>query len=51
MILIARRGETEAWADEPFNPITDEVELRVNGESAGRVRWQSALKFGYWDEP
>jgi hypothetical protein len=49
MKLIARRGETEAWADEPFDPKTDEVELRAPGQSPHRVRWQSALKFGYWE--
>lgn len=49
MELIARRGITEAWADEPFDPLTDEVELRSPDIEPRRVRWQSALKFGYWE--
>lgn len=48
MEIIARRGELEAWADDPFDPETDEVELRAPGRKPERVRWQSALKFGYW---
>lgn len=49
MTLIARRGGTTAWADEPFDPAVDEVELRTLGEPSVRVRWQSVLKLGYWE--
>ena len=48
MIPIARRGSTVAWADEPFDPAIDDVELRAEGLAPVRVRWQSALKHGYW---
>ena len=48
MIKIATNGETEAWAEEPFDPSTDEVELRVDGEVVATVDWQVALKFGFW---
>lgn len=50
-VLIARRGEIEAWADEPFDPATDNVELRSPGREPVSVLWQSALKQGYWSEP
>jgi len=47
--LIARRGDTEAWAvSDKFDPKVDEVELRSPGAKPQRVRWQVALKFGYW---
>lgn len=49
MILIARRGTTEAWAEEPFDPANDDVELRAPGQKPERVMWQRALKFGYWE--
>lgn len=51
MIPIARRGDVVAWAEEPFDPATDDVELRSeSGESEPvTVRWQSALKYGYWE--
>lgn len=52
MKLIARRGPLQAWADEPFDPATDEVELRTDHDDIEntRVLWQQALKFGYWEE-
>lgn len=46
---IARRGSITAWADENFDPATDEVELRSPGNRPQRVLWQRALKFGYWE--
>lgn len=49
--LIAVRGRLEAWTVEPFNPVTGTVELRQDSEVLDTVPWQSALKFGYWDEP
>lgn len=50
MRLIARRGDTTAWVTDPFDPTTDEVELRMPGQAPQRVMWQRALKFGYWTE-
>lgn len=49
MILIARRGELEAWAEEPFDPRTDNVVLRAPGQPDRTEMWQRALKFGYWE--
>lgn len=49
MKLIARRGETEAWAEEMFNPATDDVTIHTSGLPDQRVMWQRALKFGYWE--
>lgn len=51
MKLIATNGEAEAWAEDDFDPETDEVELRAPGETPVRVLWQRALKFGFWNEP
>lgn len=51
MRLIAVRDEIQAWANEPFDPVTDDVTLRTAGRQDVVVRWQSALKFGYWEEP
>lgn len=48
MEIIARRGNLEAWAQDPFDPEKDEVELRIDGKVVGNVLWQSALKHGYW---
>lgn len=49
MILIARRGDLEAWAEEPFNPATDDVILRSPTLPDRKEMWQRALKFGYWE--
>lgn len=51
MTPIARRGDVVAYASEPFDPVSDEVELRSddNRFKPHRVRWQSALKQGYWE--
>lgn len=48
--LIAVRGDLEAWTVEPFEPVHGKVELRRGGTILDVVPWQSALKFGYWDE-
>lgn len=47
--LIATRGNLEAWATEPFDPRTDDVELRREGEASRPWNWQRALKMGYWE--
>lgn len=47
---IAKRGETVAWASDPFDPKTDKVELRIPGLKPQTILWQSALKMGYWEE-
>jgi hypothetical protein len=49
MTPIARRGDLVAWADEDFEPVEGEVELRTASGDRQRVRWQSALKWGYWE--
>ena len=49
MKLIARRGDIEAWAVEPFDPQTGDVVLRSPGQPDRTVMWQRALKFGYWE--
>lgn len=48
---IARRGDVVAYASEPFDPVEDEVELRSDNDRfpPQKVRWQSALKQGYWE--
>jgi hypothetical protein len=46
---IAKRGSTVAWVTDPFDPNTDDVELRVQGRAPMKVMWQRALKFGYWE--
>lgn len=48
-ILVGRRGSVEAWATVPFDPATDQVELRSPGSEPHKVLWQAALKFGYWE--
>lgn len=51
MTPIARRGDVVAWADDDFDPVTDDVELRSDDGrfEPMRIRWQSALKQGYWE--
>lgn len=49
MKLIATRGDLEAWATDPFDPRTDDVELRRGGEVTRPWNWQKALKMGYWE--
>ena len=51
MELIAVRGDLEAWAFSPFDPLVDDVTLRRSGFGDRVVRWQVALKFGYWELP
>jgi hypothetical protein len=47
---IARRGATVAWAPPDFDPKSGDVELRTPGEPTKTVKWQQALKFGYWED-
>lgn len=49
--LIATRGRVKAYAEsEDFDPLKDNVTVEAPGEPPRRVLWQTALKFGYWDE-
>lgn len=48
MRIIAKRGDTQAWAEQDFDPATDNVELRTPGQPVTVERWQIALKFGGW---
>lgn len=46
---IARRGDVVAWANDPFDPERDDVELRKPGRPPMVEMWQRVLKFGYWE--
>lgn len=49
MVPIAKRGNTIALAEMPFDPRKDEVVLRSPNLPDQKVLWQQALKFGWWE--